>query len=389
MKVFLIGSFGQNNYGDDLLLDVFLSQFGPVAETIFVNSDEPHKTQALYNKFPLQVVRTGGSKFKILKTLRQCDLVIFAGGNILKELHAAYGGKPYSTLIRIWLIVTYAKLLRKKVIMASIGVGPLKTKWGLKLTKKILQKTDIIAVRDSVSVKYLHSIGIKKPFSLISDAVFSDPAALAMPHNNPILPGSQSGQTIKIGINICRNIDNPANWPSFFRALSEALRELNQKIPNIEYVGLPMQYDTISSNDYLELHKLAKVLIQKDPLINFSLTKPDNYKELVELINGVDIVVAERLHSLITATILHKPFVALSYDDKVEGYITDLGVEMPVIDISKPVSARDIENSIAQVIKDRDHYSQGLMEVAKEKSNQAIEFFNQLHTQLKTQESSK
>ena len=48
-----------------------------------------------------------------------------------------------------------------KVMLYSNGIGPLERKGNIKKTKKILDKVDLITLRDERSYKTLHEIGIE------------------------------------------------------------------------------------------------------------------------------------------------------------------------------------------------------------------------------------
>ena len=60
-----------------------------------------------------------------------------------------------------------------------------------------------------------------------------------------------------------------------------------------------------------------------------------DYREAIDLVINSTAVVGMRLHSLIFSTICHKPFIALSYSQKVRELCTDLGMEDYIIDWEK------------------------------------------------------
>lgn len=60
-----------------------------------------------------------------------------------------------------------------------------------------------------------------------------------------------------------------------------------------------------------------------------------NYREAIDLIINSTAVVGMRLHSLIFSTICHKPFIALSYSQKVRQLCTDLEMDDYIIDWEK------------------------------------------------------
>jgi hypothetical protein len=86
MKILFLGTHGQFNIGDELLLETFLSQLGPEHD-FAVNSYDPAFTQqAMRPKFKVESFHTTRELPRFLKYLITSDLLFFGGGSIIKEL---------------------------------------------------------------------------------------------------------------------------------------------------------------------------------------------------------------------------------------------------------------------------------------------------------------
>ena len=90
-KVLFLGTHGQANIGDELLLDTFLTELGP-DHHYFVNSYDPAATsEQLADRFDVAVFDTATDRLGLLRNLWRSDVVVFGGGNILKELYRSVG----------------------------------------------------------------------------------------------------------------------------------------------------------------------------------------------------------------------------------------------------------------------------------------------------------
>jgi len=85
-RVLLLGAYGQNNIGDETLLEVFLRKLENCS--IFVGSRKPEETS---KKYGISSFRMYGDYRQLLRLLISSDVIIFGGGSLLKELN------PYVT----------------------------------------------------------------------------------------------------------------------------------------------------------------------------------------------------------------------------------------------------------------------------------------------------
>src|SRR6185503_13252830 len=107
MKILFLGTHGQFNIGDELLLETFLAQLG-TEHRYAVNSYDPAFTQGLMRpKFHVEAFHTTKELPRFLKYLLTSNLLFFGGGSIIKELYASVGRNPYSTLLMILVTVTF------------------------------------------------------------------------------------------------------------------------------------------------------------------------------------------------------------------------------------------------------------------------------------------
>jgi polysaccharide pyruvyl transferase WcaK-like protein len=161
----------------------------------------------------------------------------------------------------------------------------------------------------------------------VPDAVFVHEVSF---FNKQAPPPGQTDK-LKIALNLNYNIENPANWDTFIDNLARSLRDFQRQQP-LEIHALPMQMG-FKDHDDLQILTAFRSKIEGIDLILHQSKTP---QEIGQIIAACDVVVAERLHTLIIAAILHKPSLALMYDVKVRELVNLLEIDDFAIDINHP-----------------------------------------------------
>ena len=92
----------------------------------------------------------------------------------------------------------------------------------------------------------------------------------------------------------------------------------------------------------------------------------------------MDVVLAERLHTLVISSILGKPFFGLVYDVKVQELVDYLGMTEHSLDINQPFQAGDLACGLRQVLKDREALRTHLLRTSKDLRAQLGRYFDVL-----------
>lgn len=329
-RIVFLGTHGQMNIGDELLLETFLTQLG-AENQYYVNSYAPDFTAAqLQPRFAVAVFNTATERSRLLRDLRNCDLLFFGGGSIIKELYASVGRGPYSTLLMVLLTVTFARqVARKPIVMSNIGVGPLRTPRGRQLAGLILRQVNVLSVRDRKSYDTCLEIGLAPArVQLVPDAVFVNPPAAFV--DVARRPGAATGK-LQVALNLNYDIENPSNWETFQQNLADALRALHVEQP-LAIHAVPMQSAFKAMHDGRVLAEFRARI----PEIEMHLHQPEDHRAAAAIIDRCDLLLSERLHALVMAAILGKPFLALMYDVKVQELVAGLGMSEYAFDINQP-----------------------------------------------------
>ncbi|MGB7362350.1 MAG: polysaccharide pyruvyl transferase family protein [Rhodococcus sp. (in: high G+C Gram-positive bacteria)] len=346
-RIVFLGTHGQYNIGDELLLDTFLTQLGSQHHYV-VNSYDPEFTRAqLAGRFTVDVIDTAGDRRRLLQELFRCDLLCFGGGSIIKELYASTGRNRYATLLMILAIVTFThRIARKPITMLNVGVGPVRTPHGRRLARMILSQVDQVTVRDQKSFALCSSIGITPVRA--TDAVFSaDAESLRGEPVRRSLPTEAS--PIRVALNLNFDIENPDNWEFFLERLAAALQRVHDR-HSIELHALPMQAG-FKEHDDAEVLDAFATRVPSITYVKHRLVSPADAARLIE---GCDVLVSERLHAIVMASILGVPSFVLAYDVKVRELASMLGLVPWSVDINEPFDADDVGDRIIALIEQRE-----------------------------------
>ena len=358
-RIVFLGTHGQYNIGDELLLETFLAKLGPQHHYV-VNTYDPDFTKTqLGGRYDVELIDTREDRRELLRHLWRSDLLCFGGGSIVKELYASTGRNRYATLLMILATVTFANLVaRKPITMLNIGVGPIATRPGRLLARLILSQVDQLTVRDERSYATCLEIGLgAEDVVLATDAVFSTdgPWLLgdARPSDVVRAPGHEGataghGRPVRLALNLNWDIENPDNWELFQSRLAEALTSLAERFP-LELHALPMQTGFKEHDDASVLRAFA----DRVPGIPVHHHAPRTHEDVARIVDGCDLLVSERLHAIVIASLLGVPSFVLAYDVKVRELARMLDLETFSVDINRPFDAAEVTERLADLVRCR------------------------------------
>jgi colanic acid/amylovoran biosynthesis protein len=351
-KVLFAGAYGLENAGDDLPLIVlceklrehapqYLFEFTALSrnpnsgneksyDIKFVKNLEYDSKEESLNK-SFKGLNYGDNKEDLERVedqIKKCDLLVLGAGNIFhdKTIDIFRGPIPLFTLY-----VFLAKLYHKKVMLYGTSVTPLKTSLGKKLSRYIVENSDIVTLRDERSKKEIQKM-------------------LTEPKNISVFPDSTLG-TVKLDEYAVNNYLKREKITRGRRYIGLALRDLkvvlsdnetekvwNQLINTInklknefEFVFVP-QVTYKDDDDRIIAKKLTKRL---DNDVKFHLIKNwDDPRELIGLYGCFDLTLSIRLHGTIFSCIAGTPVIAINYMPKVESFMESMELKEYLIDFN-------------------------------------------------------
>ncbi len=375
--ILLLGTHGQFNLGDELLLETFLAQFG-AEHRYYVNSYAPPETAAqLDQRFTVEVFDTAKSRLDLLRHLRSSDLVVFGGGSILKELYPSTGRWRYATLSMVLAIAVFCRLVvRRPILMSNIGVGPITTATGRRLTRWILRLVSLVAVRDKGSLRTCLAVGCDPAkLRLVPDAVWVNEPEVFVPE--PLRPEESAARPVRIALNLNRDIENGAQWEPFLDLLEEALRLVAATTP-IELHALPMQ------SRFKEHHDLRVLedFLARLPDVASTVHRTEHHVDVGRILADCDVVVSERLHAIVIAATLGRACVALMYDVKVQELVEQLELVDRAVDINTPFDPASLAAMIVAAADDAESEGSRLAGRAAELRADVSQYFDDVRAWL-------
>lgn len=309
----LLGAYGQNNIGDDALLEVFLDELRPAC--LIVNSAQPEQTRLRYGVETLATY-AGKPRLRRVRALLRADAIVFGGGSLLKEIEGS-ATKRLLYFLRIFVVLAIARLRDRPAAMLAVGMGPLRAPLYRWLALKAANATELICVRDAASRDLLLEIGVARPIH-----VTADPAFTLQPRVTDA-PGSACRPTVAV-------IPRYSLTEAEIVALAAACDGLVERWA-VRIVLLPFQtgyraiYDDLPATEAIRAH-------MRQPA---ELCVPETPRAALDAIGRADLVLSARLHGLIFGAIQRRAIVGIDYEVKVGSFLHELGQDWASVSLAQ------------------------------------------------------
>lgn len=347
MKIVMSGYYGFDNVGDEAILYAIiqaLRENQPDVE-ITVLSNNPEKTKAVYGVHAVNRWKLG----EVLSALRNSDGLLSGGGSLLQDA-TGFKSVPYYTGI-----MKMAQLLGKPVFIYAQGMGPINRLINKKIMKSVLKNT-VITVRDEASKKLLQDeIGLKNPIELVPDPVLG--LQVESLHHAWWEEQAFSGRVLTVSVR---------DWPSdvdFKSKIAKALDLVVESGIHVVFVPMHGEHDDVTSRE------VAKMMTGKAYISPYG----DSIEEKIALIGQSDLLVGMRLHALIFAAVTNTPFIALSYDPKIDAFAHICQQQVAGHVNESNWSESDLFEDIQRVLNTLEDEVKKLTQKAEPLRNQAIE----------------
>ncbi len=360
----LFGAFGVGNLGNECTLQALLYNIQkrvPDAEISCI-CPRPDEVRLAYNisAVPIEEISFSPINNRILRflrkvfvripvelfrwievfiTLRAVDVLVMTGTGMLGDFGIGPLGLHYEILM--WTVA--AKLCRCKVIFLSVGAGPLRRPLSRRIVKAALSCADYRSYRDSFSKDYLKSIGFDSERDLVfPDLAFSFPTAM--------LPRCSRQGTHKpiIGIGMityfnrqCSSPDDETIYRDYLEKLGTFVSWLLERNYTVRLLIGDVTYDQRAREDLQVLLQERGFGCENGNIID---EPASSVQEILSQLAATDLVVASRFHNVLLALMLGKPVLAISYHEKVDALMTDVGLG----EFRQDIESIDLEKMVRQ-----------------------------------------
>jgi polysaccharide pyruvyl transferase CsaB len=316
-RIGITGSYGGLNLGDEAILHSIIAQLRrdlPVEITVF--SRDPEDTKRRHGVERAVPVRKM-SRAEAVPEVEQLDLLIVGGGGILFDAEA-----------RIYL--REAQIAKEKgvpVMLYAIGAGPLKHAGAQATVREVLEQVDVVTVRERSAQQVLEEAGVHREV-----IVTADPALLLKPEPLPrgiLRSEGLEGRRRLIGMSVREpGVAAPDIDPKEYHALLANAADFMVDRYDADIVFVPMERSVLDSQ-----HSHAVIALMLRAQRATVLKSVYTSGQLLSLMSKFTFVVGMRLHFLIFAAMRGVPFVALPYAGKVSGFLEELQIPAPPLQL--------------------------------------------------------
>lgn len=323
MNIVISGYYGSKNGGDEAMLaamlEVLREEIPDLHATVISIDPEYTKRRHNVDAVPKPDICS------IIKKIRAADLLISGGGSLLQNVTS--GRSLYYYLAIIFLAIIFGR----KVMLYAQGIGPIRGVFAHKLMNLIVNRVNLITVRDRGSLEELSRLKITRPKIFCT----ADPVLAIKPVS------LDRGEKILSHHSIARNgkfigvaIRHWAGWENFQRELAAALDRLVDKTA-AKIIFIPMKFP----EDIKASQSVAALMKSPSTVLDEEFTT----REILSLVGCMDVLIGVRLHALIFAGVMNVPMLGISYDPKIERFLDSIG-EKPLGNLGD-VSAQKIFNA--------------------------------------------
>ncbi len=353
-NILISGYYGFDNAGDDAVLYGIITSLKQIDPEVRIRilSNQPQKTSELFH-FPAV---NRWSFATIFKEIRKADIVILGGGTLLQDRTS-----PRSPMYYLG-ITLLAKMFSKPVFYYGQGFGPIVHSISRKMIRGIVNKVDIITVRDQASGDELRAHGVTKaPIHVTADpALTIDPKEANAALAKDILQSYQINPDANIAYVAIRDWKNEQQFKQELAIACDYLVEKGWQV-----VFLPMQYPNDISPSIDTIGRMQHKA--------YLLDTPIDFKQILSLIGMGQLMIGMRLHALILAAIMNVPFVSFSYDPKIDRFVETIGRHStaPIERLQHEELIKQIDLVTSQLEKEKSELHNSVQSVIKKASEPA------------------
>ena len=310
-KITIVGYYGYDNLGDDLMLDCLLESICENRPLLKVDvfAKESDNLKAICKKYKSvnYVLFKERDKFHNIRTyLRSIffsSITIWGGGTCFSD-EDGIGNYKY-------FFLNY--LFRKKFAYVGIGVGNLNKKESISKTRFLLKKMAFASFRDKRSYDLAKSFTNNQHIYLTGDLSF----LFTVKPKKSVL--KKQANYILIGLRDLSSYYSQEIIRDRHKIIGKFIRE-EATSKKLKVIFSPI--DSIKDKSVNEL--FAKKMQKEEPSISVELKESGDYQDKIELIANAQLNVSERLHSIVLSKLMNVNCLALSYSPKIDRFFTEI-----------------------------------------------------------------
>lgn len=332
VRLTVLGYFGRGNLGDEALLSCTLGQIRRRfhgAEVVVLGFDPGRITR----DFGVEAIPAvgGAGRWARWRRLARSDLVLIGGGGLLKDW-----GNDSATMAAYCLPALAARALGRPVAFTGVGVGPVRHPLSRRLLAAAARTVNLLWVRDELSRRWIERCGGPAARAWVApDPAFAFPVPDPAAGTEEVPPRDAAGPEW-IGVNLRHWYRRRFGMTAaehrlvdlLLDRLAAAFVRLSASSGPVKFVALPFRTESYDDDSRM-LEALASRLPRSvEWVCSDRLASPAAMRSLL---GRCALVIGMRLHACILSAAAGTPFLALAYDEKVEGAAASVGREEDVV----------------------------------------------------------
>jgi len=368
VSIVIVGAYGFDNVGDEAMLYVVLRNLQKILpdDSRIVSCVDQRAVKKLHNVdtvcgvSPVSVVKSL-IRFRFddfryqLKVISQMKLLVYGGGSLLND------SKGIKNISVILMTIVMARIKKVPIIIWGVGIGPIRSNLGQHVIKAILKLATVIVVRDKQSVVAANKLGVEQlKIRQGTDLLFNSLRWNDLERKNSAVVN----KPLQIGISLRpfpgnNGVDYIEKDRILVAGVVESLHSL-VSLRSVEVAALVFSKGPAGGrrDDLGILNRVKKELpseLFRSNIGGLSEEGDDSIEliinRMLKKISGLDIVIGERFHSLVTAALMGVPFIAISYDQKVRELVKISGMEDYCIDFQENISEFSLGEAIVYKVE--------------------------------------
>jgi polysaccharide pyruvyl transferase CsaB len=324
MKAFIIGYYGSENIGDEVLLHQVIRMIREIDHKASIKSLS-YRTSRTYEIHGIESV-SRNKYTEIGRAIKESDIIIGGGGSMLQNVTSNRSLIYYLALIHL------AKVYGKRIILLGNGFGPIQGGFFRKLSRKVLNKIDIFVARDLETVEALKNIGVTTEIESSADLAYY-------------------GYRSKTRIREKKIVINLRPWHEG----SQLIEEMAKLIEHLLSKGYEISFLSMQKGRDDQIHQALEENLGMSIAI-----EPNTIDRFINHGEEIYCLIGMRLHALIWAGIKDIPMIGISYDPKIDAYLNQTGqINSGSVDA---LTAENLIESFEKLESDYEAYQKTLLE---------------------------
>lgn len=311
MNILLYGWFGENNVGDELILDASMSLIKkqcPSAE-INVMGTKPCQVKKLHagiNRVstyidyrPKEFLRAFKyGFFDVIRNILKNDVLVISSGGALSDWHK-------ESTITLFFMIDMFSFMKKPIYMLDVGAGPININKSYKRFKNRLDKIRIITVRDKSSFDTLKALKLNNIY-LSRDVVYSYSESILDRIKNIEKINNSVGLVIAA---VC--YETKSVYDEYINQINLLITKLLQEGYKVSVIPFLYEEDK-EFLEQLQIPEIVKICVDQN-----------NVYKAIEYIAQCEYVIGIRYHALVLSAIMGKKIIPLVHHGKNGDFVKD------------------------------------------------------------------